>query len=297
MDMPLDASTPQAVVITGASTGIGRACALRLDRRGYAVFAAVRRPTDADALKAVASSRLMPIFLDVTDAASIRSAADEVGARAPRGLSGLVNNAGIAVGGPLEFIPLDELRRQVEVNVIGQVAVTQAFLPLLRRAGGRIVNIGSVSGRLASPLAGPYAASKFAMEAITDALRRELAPWDLKVVMIEAGNVSTPIWAKSASRAEEMLATLPPQARTLYGDDMAGMIRHAGNPPGAGPPDAVARAVERALTARRPHPRYLVGRDAKIVMRLVRFLPDRWLDRLFGHRHGSRVGDRPAAPD
>jgi NAD(P)-dependent dehydrogenase (short-subunit alcohol dehydrogenase family) len=296
MDMPLDDSTPRPVVITGASTGIGRACALRLDRRGYTIFAAVRRSEDADALRTAASSRLVPIFLDITDAGSIRSAADMVAAHAPRGLSGLVNNAGIAVGGPLEFVPIGELRRQIEVNVIGQVAVTQAFLPLLRGAGGRIINIGSVSGRLASPLAGPYAASKFALEAITDALRRELAPWDLHVVMIEAGNVATPIWAKSASRAEETAAALPPQARVLYGDAMAGMMRYAADPPGACSPDAVAQAVERALTARAPRARYLVGRDAQIVLRLVRVLPDRWLDRLFGHRRGSRLGDRPAAP-
>src|SRR6266568_4897165 len=165
-------STPGSVVVTGASTGIGEACALRLDRRGFRVFAGVRREVDGGALKQKASSRLTPILLDVTDASSIKSAAAAVvAALGEEGLSGLVNNAGIAIAGPLEFLPIDELRRQFEVNVIGQIAVTQAFLPLLRKGHGRIVNMGSIAGKSALPFTGPYCASKFALEALTDSLR------------------------------------------------------------------------------------------------------------------------------
>src|SRR5258708_33287478 len=183
----------RSVVATGASTGIGEACALRLDRRGFHVFAGVRREVDGGALKQKASGRLTPILLDVTDASSIKSAAAAVAASLDEeGLSGLVNNAGIAIAGPLEFLPIDELRRQFEVNVIGQIAVTQAFLPLLRKGHGRIVNMGSISGRLAFPLLGPYAASKFALRALTTALRMELRPWGIPVSIIEPSGIATP---------------------------------------------------------------------------------------------------------
>jgi NAD(P)-dependent dehydrogenase (short-subunit alcohol dehydrogenase family) len=165
------------VVITGASTGIGEACAFHLDALGFRVFAGVRDPADGERLTRAASDRVVPVQLDVTDAGSVRSAAETVAhllADAP--LKGLVNNSGIAVASPLEFVPLDALRRQMEVNVIGQVAVTQAFLAPLRRARGRIVNMGSMAGRFASPFMGPYSASKFALEALTDSLRLEAAP-------------------------------------------------------------------------------------------------------------------------
>ena len=188
-----------SVVITGASTGIGEACALHLDQLGWRVFAGVRKDSDGEALQRKASPRLMPVRIDVTDAASIAGAREIVARElGDRGLDGLVNNAGVVVAGPLEFVPMDDLRRQLEINVIGQIAVTQAFLSFVRTARGRIVNIGSVSGKMATPFVGPYAASKFAMEALTDALRCELRPWGIQVSIVEPGSIATPIWEKDA---------------------------------------------------------------------------------------------------
>lgn len=270
------------VVVTGASTGIGRACALRLDGLGARVFAGVRKRADGDALRREASGGLTPILLDVTDAASIAAAADAVkGAVGEAGLAGLVNNAGIVVAGPLEFLPITEIREQLEVNVIGQIAVTQAFLPLLRRARGRIVNIGSISGRSSVPFVGAYCASKFALEALTDALRLELAPWGIAVSIVEPGAVATPIWEKSSARASETTKALRPQARDLYGRALAAMREAAERmAKGAISTDRVAAAVVRALTAPRPKTRYLVGRDAKLQAALTAVLPDRARDEL-----------------
>src|SRR5574341_29762 len=181
---------PDGIVITGASTGIGEACALYLDELGYRVFAGVRRPSDGETLKAKASARLTPVVMDVTDVASIDRAVETVKqAVGSVGLAGLVNNAGIGVGGPLEVVPLADLRKQFEVNVIGQVAVTQAFLPLLRQGRGRIVNMGSIAGRVVMPFMGPYSASKFALEALTDAMRLEFQPWGIQVSIVEPGAI------------------------------------------------------------------------------------------------------------
>jgi NAD(P)-dependent dehydrogenase (short-subunit alcohol dehydrogenase family) len=193
------AKTPShAVVITGASTGIGAACALHLDRIGFRVFAGVRRRQDGERLRSVSSPDLIPLQLDVTDRNSLRDAqqrvAEEIGESR---LVGLINNAGIAVASPLEAVPIEDLRRQLEVNVVGQVAVTQVFLPLLRAGQGRIINMGSIAGRATMPLMGPYSASKYALEAITDALRLELQPWGIHVAIIEPGAIATPIWEKS----------------------------------------------------------------------------------------------------
>ena len=199
------------VVVTGASTGIGEATALHLRELGFDVRAGVRKDEDAERLRV---ARGHAAALDVTDADSIASAAAEVG-DAP--LAGLVNNAGIAVSAPLEFVPIDELRRQLEVNVVGQVAVTQAFLPALRRGRGRIVNVSSIGGRIALPLAGPYAASKFALEAVSDSLRREVAQFGIEVSVVEPGGVKTPIWKKGTETAEQIAADLPPEAGQLYG--------------------------------------------------------------------------------
>lgn len=281
----MGAAAAGAVVITGASKGIGRACALRLDRAGFRVFAGVRRDADAEALRTAASERLTPLRIDVADAGSIaaaaRSVADAVG---ETGLAGLVNNAGVAIAGPLEFLPPAELRRQLEVNVVGQVAVTQALLPLLRRARGRIVNMGSISGLSALPFTGAYAASKHALEAITDALRVELLPWGIHVVVIEPGVIATPIWETSIHAAEQIMEGYPPEASEYYGAVLERVKETAMRGATHGlPPDAVARAVEHALTARRPKTRYLVGRDARLRARL-RWLPDRIRDRLIVHR-------------
>jgi NAD(P)-dependent dehydrogenase (short-subunit alcohol dehydrogenase family) len=277
-----------AVLITGASTGIGEACALHLDQRGFRIFAGVRRPADAEALRAKAGPRLAPLLLDVTDAASIAAARTEVErATGEAGLAGLVNNAGIAVAGPLEILPLREFRKQIEVNVTGALAVTQAFLPLLRRARGRIVQMGSISGRLATPFNGAYSMSKFALEAMTDALRIELLPWGLEVSIIEPGSVATPIWEKSQRYSGEMARQIPAERRELYRrayDAMRDAARQAGE---AGiRPREVARAVEHALTARKPKTRYLVGKNVRLYSWLAKFLPDRARDRMIARRLG-----------
>lgn len=276
------------MLVTGASSGIGEACALWLQDRGYRVFAAVRKDSDAASLREKSKGPLTPVLLDVANEVSIREAARFVHSQTPQ-LNGLVNNAGIAVAGPLEFLPLEELRRVLEVNVVGQVAVTQAFLPLLRPAKGRIVLISSISGRVAVPMMGPYAASKFALEAIGDALRRELGPWGLEVVILEPGNIQTPIWSKGLAWGEELKARLSPQATQLYGRALDGILNYVRGQEGRGlHPDDVARVVEYALSATRPKTRYVIGRDAKAGALLARFLPDRWVDRFIaGRRFGQ----------
>lgn len=271
-----------SVVVTGASTGIGRACALRLDRMGWRVFAGVRRPADGEALRAKASARLLPVELDVTDEASIARAAGRVAAdTGDAGLGGLVNNAGISVAGPLEFLPLEELRRQLEVNVTGQVAVTQAFLPLIRKGNGRIVFMGSISGRLATPFLGPYAASKFALEAIADALRVELRPWGIRVSIVEPGSIATPIWEKGQDAADELEQQLSPRGHELYDPAIAAVRQAARDAAARGvPPGRVAKAVAHALTAPRAKTRYLVGNDARLQLTMASLLPDRARDSL-----------------
>ena len=278
----------RAVVITGASTGIGEACALRLDKQGWQVFAGVRKEADGERLTQQASGRLTPIILDVTDEAQIRAAAGSVRATvADAGLAGLINNAGIGIGGPLEFLPLDDLRLQLEVNLIGQVAVTQAFLPLIRKGQGRIVNIGSIGGRMATPFVGPYNASKFGMEAITDALRQELRPWGIHVSIVEPGSITTAIWDKTRSMADDMQGKLSQEARDLYDPFIAPIRAATEKIEQAGiPPDEVAKFVEHALTARNPKTRYVVGRDAQIQRILAKFAPDRIRDRLVAWQLG-----------
>lgn len=271
-----------AVVVTGASTGIGAACALHLDTRGFRVFAGVRKTADGQALRSKASPRLTPLLLDVTDSASIaRAAADVEAVAGAAGLAGLVNNAGIVVAGPVELLPLAEVRRQLEVNVVGPIAVTQAFLPLLRRGQGRVVNIGSISGRMATPFMAAYSASKFALEAVTDALRLEVAPWGIHVAIVEPGAVATPLWQRGTSAAEAMYAGVPEGKRALYAAARERVLKAARHAERAAiPPEAVARAVAHALTARKPKTRYLVGRDARIQALLARWVPDRVRDGL-----------------
>ncbi|MBI5495000.1 MAG: SDR family oxidoreductase [Deltaproteobacteria bacterium] len=271
-----------SVVITGASTGIGRACAQQLARAGFRVFAGVRRAEDGEALRQAAAGEVVPLMLDVTRAESVRAAADTVTAAVgDAGLAGLVNNAGIVVAGPLEFLPVEKLRWQLEVNVVGLLAVTQAFLPLIRKARGRIVHMGSVSGRMASPFTGPYAASKFAVEALSDAMRLELAPWGIKVILVEPGAIATPIWEKSGRHADELEAALPPAAATLYGETtrrvreaVAAIQRRAA------PVETVTAVVEDALTDDEPRTRYLVGNDARAQAALAWLVPDRARDAL-----------------
>ena len=270
------------VVVTGASTGIGNACALHLDRIGFRVFAGVRRDEDAERLRAQASERLTPVKLDVTDAESIRAAADQVTtALAGEPLSGLVNNAGIAVSGPVEYLPIEEVRKQLEVNFIGQVAVTQAFLPLLRRSRGRVVNIGSVGGEVALPFLSPYAASKHALEGFSDSLRREVRSLGVHVSVVRPGAIQSSIWERGNAAADEVLGRVPPEAMEVYGDAVRG-ARAAANQRAqeAIPAQEVADVVEHALIADRPKTRYVVGRVGKAMVALERWLPDRVFDRL-----------------
>jgi NAD(P)-dependent dehydrogenase (short-subunit alcohol dehydrogenase family) len=264
------------VLVTGASTGIGEASALHLRELGFDVIGAVRKDEDAERLE---GQGLRTVRLDVTDAAQIAAARDGLG-DAP--LAGLVNNAGIAVASPLEFIPIDRLREQLEVNLIGQIAVTQAFLPALRRENGRIVMMSSIGGRVALPLVGAYNASKFGLEGASDALRRELRPQGVDVILIEPGGVRTPIWKKGARVADEIQADGPAEGERLYGrmiEKVRAETRKIDEERGSDPRE-VAEAVGTALTADRPRARYLVGRDAKSRAVMARVLPARVMDRL-----------------
>jgi NAD(P)-dependent dehydrogenase (short-subunit alcohol dehydrogenase family) len=276
--------TNTAILVTGASTGIGRATALRLDSLGFTVFAGVRKAADGAALEAAASDRLIPLIIDVTKAATIATAAAVI-TTSGIPLVGLVNNAGIAAAAPMEFVPIEELRNQLEVNVVGQIAVIQAVMPLLREAQGRIVNITSIGGLIAGPMLGPYHASKYALEALTDTLRIELAPWGMHVAAIEPGQIATPIWSTASDRADRMIESMPSEAMELYGAGIRGARKSAKNAQEHGAsPDLVAKAIEHALTAKRPKTRYLVGSDAKAIARVVRHLPDRTRDRLMVRR-------------
>lgn len=272
----------KSVVITGASKGIGRASALHMDKLGWRVFAGVRKEADAESLKNAASDRLTPIMIDVTKEETIVSAAEQVAqAVGDAGLHGLVNNAGIAVPAPLEFIPIDALRWQLEVNVIGQVAVTQKLIPQLRQAKGRIVNMSSIAGRVVLPINSPYHISKYALEAMNDALRLELAPWDIEVVAIEPGAIKTPIWETSLKTVERISQVMPDAVQKLYGEQIEKLRKAAEDSAAkAIPVEHVAEVIETALTTRRPRPRYPVGRDAKFVINFIAPLPARLKDRL-----------------
>lgn len=245
------------MLVTGASSGIGQACAARLVRNGWRVLAGVRR-------RGAAPEGTEEVILDVTDPPEL--ALDR--------LDGLVNNAGVAVAGPLEFLPTEELRRQLEVNVVGQLRMVQLLLPALREARGRIVNVGSISGKSALPFLGAYAMSKFALEAMTDSLRVELRPWGVHVAIVEPGTIKTPMWTRERPDP-------PPEAMTLYGDRLGAFREFAlKRSVGGAPPEAVAAVVEQALVAERPRARYLVGRDARIRAGVER-LPDRLRDRVY----------------
>jgi NAD(P)-dependent dehydrogenase (short-subunit alcohol dehydrogenase family) len=264
------------VIVTGASSGIGEAIALHLHDGGFSVLAGVRRDEDAERLR---SRGLTPIRLDVTVSEQLAAARAEVG---DRPLAGLVNNAGILSGGPLEFVPIDDLREQLEVNVVGQVAVTQAFIGGLRAGRGRIVNVGSISGRLATPMIGPYVAAKFALEGLTDTLRRELALQGIDVIMIEPGGVKTPLIGRASQWVEQLYGDSPPELAQRYGAMLTVMLEHTNKIDRQTGIDAsaVAEVVGKALTVRRPRTRYLVGRDAIIQATMAKLLPDRVLDRL-----------------
>ncbi|MDH3458369.1 MAG: SDR family oxidoreductase [Gemmatimonadota bacterium] len=270
----------RAVLITGASQGIGEAIALRLDGLGFHVFAGVRSDAAGQALRRKGSPSLTPLQLDVTEPQSIASTVATVESRGPYEFVGLVNNAAVSTPGPLEFMPLDDVREQLDVNLFGPLAVTQAILPLIRQAGaGRIVNISSINGKLAQRYIGAYSASKFALEGLSDALRQELRPWGIRVVVVEPGAIETLIFQTSRQRGRALAQRLPPQARELYGDVINALLHRPGRTPRhALPPHFVARRVAHALTARRPRARYAVGWDVRVALLLQRILPSSLLD-------------------
>jgi NAD(P)-dependent dehydrogenase (short-subunit alcohol dehydrogenase family) len=261
------------VLVTGTSTGIGHSTALELARRGWRVFAGVRKEADGDALKREAEGEVHIVLLDVADEASIDSAAALLAEQTGGKLHGLVNNAGVYLGGPLELMRPEEIRKTLDVNVTGLLLLTRACLPLLRAAQGRIVNISSISGLIAMPGVSVYAASKHAVEAVTDALRVELQPFGIKVVAVEPGGVKTPIWDKGAKRdaaAREDRGTA--ETRELYAP-IVRLLEKLNAKPGGLPPEALAEVVTEALESAKPKNRYLVGKDAKALKMLTR-LPD-----------------------
>ena len=281
------ATNRDAVVITGASTGIGRAAALHLAAKGLRVLAGVRKTSDGEAVvntfaaeKLTGAGSIEPLVIDVADGDSISRAVGEVGERLGGSrLAGLVNNAGIALGGPQEHLALSEWRRQFEVNVFGLVDVTQRLLPHLLASRGRVVNISSMGGKVSTPFMAPYSASKFAVEAITDALRMELAPFGVWAACVEPGAVKTEIWKKGDELIAERKAALPAGAHQRYAELMIAMEKFTASAARNGV-DAikVARAIEHALLARRPRTRYPVGPDARVGMFLRWLLPDRMFE-------------------
>jgi len=267
----------RSVVITGAGSGIGAATVVRLDRDGWRVFAGVHDPQDLEILDRQTSDRVTVVLLDVTNAASVKDFAGQVDAQLGNdGLHALVDNAGKGVAGPLETLPIESLREQFEVNVVGQVAVTQQFLPMLRRTdGARVVLVGSVGGLVAVGFAGAYHASKYALEAIGDAWRQELAPDGVQVVIVEPGPLSTPIWSKAA----KSLDALPDNDRYRERvDALRGRLERMGKE-SSGPGQAVELIVH-ALSAARPHTRYAGGVAASVVPKVRRLVPDRLFDRI-----------------
>jgi NAD(P)-dependent dehydrogenase (short-subunit alcohol dehydrogenase family) len=275
-----------AVVVTGASTGIGRASALLLDKKGYTVFAGVRKQADAKSLSEAGSERLTPITIDVAKQRSISAARNKVReAVGDDGLVGLVNNAGVGNGGPVETLDLDDLRNVLEVNLVGQVAVTQAFLPLVRAAKGTIVFVASIGGRIASPFMSPYNTSKFAVEALGESLRAELAPWEIDVVVVEPGSIDTPIWSKGAETIDEQTDKMSDDAKRLYGKQLERMEHVLLDTASRGiPPEKVGAVIGKAIASDKPKHRYLVGTDAKIAARLKGNLPDRAFASVVGRR-------------
>jgi NAD(P)-dependent dehydrogenase (short-subunit alcohol dehydrogenase family) len=299
----LDTLRPMpSALVTGASRGIGREIALRLARDGWLVHAGVRRGEDGERLLTDATGtgagtvagtgaaagatagRIAPVILDVADASSIAALATQL-----QQLDALVNNAGMVVSGPVEGVLIEDLRQQFEVNVVGQVAVTQAVLPLLRASRGRVVFIGSVSGRVSAPMLGPYSASKFAIEGIADALRVELRPWRIRVALIEPGSIDTDLWRRADETADEMEAKLSPPNLQLYRDQIAGTRKLAARIQKQTSPAAkVADAVEHALTAARPRARYLVGTDARVQTASRALLPAAVFDAILARVSGGR---------
>ncbi len=279
----------KTVLISGTSTGIGKAISLELDRQGYQVFAGVRSANDAEALRLLASPRLTPVMLDVTSPETISAACVQVNDKTGGELSCLVNNAGISISGSLEFMPLQDFRQQMEVNLVGQLALTQACLPMLRKSTGRIIFVSSASGRMATPFNGPYAASKAALVAMADALRMELAPWFISVSVMIVGSVQTPIWDKASHKAGEIVRQTPAEAWQLYGkmQKRSGAYYLSLGRRGM-TAEKVAEVAHRILKSKRPKEYALVGRDAVLVELIAKLLPVRMRDLLVRGEMGLR---------
>lgn len=266
------------VIVSGASRGIGRHSAIALAKAGFHVLAGVRSAADNQNLAALNIENLSPIKLDITQGADIESLSETLDGRE---LFGLVNNAGIAALGPLEFLPLDEIRSEFEVNLFGHMAMIQTFLPHLRASKGRIVNISSISGFVGFPFFSAYAASKFALEGLSDSLRRELKPNGVAVSLIQPGNIDTDIWQTSISSTQIREDDLSEDAKRVYGNRFSRNADGSYGPAVKSAPGKVAQAVVQAMTEPTPKARYLVGKDARRFARLSRFLPDTWLDKRF----------------
>jgi NAD(P)-dependent dehydrogenase (short-subunit alcohol dehydrogenase family) len=287
------------VLVTGASSGIGRETALRLAAGGWHVYAGVRKTADGAALAAAAAAELTPLLLDVTDTAQITAAAQAIAGHAgDGGLAGLVNNAGIGIFGPLELIPVEQFRRQLDINVTGQLAVTQAMLPLLRRARGRIVMIGSIGTRFTPPFVGPLAASKSALATVSTALRQELAPFGIRVVLVEPGSIRSEAVGKLDSDARQVLSQASPEDQANYQDAFLHLVgffsalHHKGSPPGE-----VARTVQHALITSRPRTSYLAGKNARRMALAAAVLPPAAQDALRRRlTHQPARGSRAARP-
>ncbi|OBH53625.1 SDR family oxidoreductase [Mycobacterium sp. E2479] len=270
----------ELIVVTGASTGIGAATAKELARKGFHVLAGVRREADAETLRGLGIEGIEPRILDITVESNVAAIAARI-ADDPRPLRALVNNAGIAINAPVETLPIDQWRRQFEVNLFGHIAITQALLPALLRSSGTVVNISSVGGKVVLPTYGAYAGSKFALEAVSDALRREVTDLGVKVVVVEPGAVKTEIAERGIATAEELMADMTAGQLARYGDVTTAVTAQARSFKDIGvPAEHAAKVIAKAATASRPRTRYTVGRDAAILVRLSRVISDRVLDRI-----------------
>ena len=269
----------EIVVVTGASTGIGAATAHELARRRFHVLAGVRRDRDADAIR---EAGVEPLIIDITNPDHIHALVTRVdGDPQGRAVRALVNNAAIQANVPIEAFAIDEWRHMFEVNLFGQVAVIQALLPDLIRSKGRVVNISSVGGKVAMATYGPYAGTKFALEAVSDSLRRELALVGVGVVVVEPGAVRTEMLGRAIASGRELVSAMTPEQSQRYGGLVQAVNTQATTSTKSGvSADAAAKVIAKAITARKPRTRYTVGRDAAAITRLVRFLPDRALDRV-----------------
>ena len=277
----------RAVVVTGASTGIGRATVVELVSAGYQVFATVRREADAESLRQQFPEIVTPVIMDLMDEDSVRAAGEMINSAGP--LFGLVNNAGAALPGPLETIPIEAFRRQIEINLTAQLLVTQKMLPALHRSAekigdARIIMIGSIGGRLSGPMLGGYGAAKHGLVGLSTSLRAELAPFKIKVLLIEPGAIATPIWSRGRAAGDE-LQSRDSEANARYADQIEAAATMSKRLAASGlDPSVPAKIILDALQGKNPPPRQVVGREARVIAAMVRLLPSRTLYRLTSAR-------------